>query len=129
MPNIVLKYVEDTEKSYDLAKDELDKAKERLRLRKIDMEKAKEIARSIPKSMELKFVGKFFKNMVVVPSQFGIIVELGYVKEPSVEGIKRFLSENNFELERQESLANMEICWYKGSEGHTYIIRFGRNPE
>ena len=126
MPNISYKYVEDTEKVYQNAMEQFTKAKERLATAKSDMETAQKVARSIPKCMEIKTIGKHFKHMVVVPSQFGIIVELGFVKDSQVAGMKRFLTEAGFTLMKYEDSVKAEICWYQSPEGHTYLIRFGK---
>lgn len=114
----------DAERELQIAKDELNKAKDRFAEKSAQLHLTKRSIHAAGQSVELKFMGKFFKNMVVVPSRFGTMVELGFVKEQNVQSIKRFLEENDFYPIQHEVVGNLDKMQYTGPEGIKYFITF-----
>jgi len=121
------KYLKDAEREVQIAKDEMNRSKDQFAEKVAQLHLTKKAFHAASQSPELKFMGKFFKTMVVFPSRFGIMVELGYVKEQNVQGMKRFLEENSFYPIQHEVVGNLDKMKYSGPEKNEYFITFERD--
>lgn len=118
------KYLKDLKDSVENRRKKVAELQEEIQSLLMDYEVSTENKDKALKSKEMQFLSRFFKHMVVVPSQFGIKAELGRIKIQNVPNTKRFLEEKGFIL--VSSYVDKDICYcqYIGTEGHMLFIQF-----